>query len=77
MTSPTAEGVTHRWTSLHDFVKEVSEARIWAGFHYPSSDEYGSHLGRKVGRFVTQRFFRPLGCHSAGDAPDLRPDVQP
>ena len=34
MTSPTAPGVTHRWTNLHDFVTEVSEARIWAGFHY-------------------------------------------
>ena len=33
LTSPTAPGITHRWTSLNAFVDEVSEARIWAGFH--------------------------------------------
>ncbi len=70
-------GETRHYARPKDVVREVNLARVWAGFHYPSSDEDGSHLGRKVGRFVTQRFFRPLGCHSAGDAPDLRPDVQP
>jgi hypothetical protein len=34
MTSPTAPGVTRLWTNLRTLVTEVSEARIWAGFHY-------------------------------------------
>ena len=31
LTSPTAPGVTHRWTNLWAMADEVSEARIWAG----------------------------------------------
>jgi hypothetical protein len=34
LVSPTAPGVTHRYTNLHAFNNEVSEARIWAGFHW-------------------------------------------
>jgi hypothetical protein len=34
MTSPTAPGVTHRWTNLRTYADEVSQSRIWAGFHY-------------------------------------------
>jgi hypothetical protein len=60
-----ATGETHHYARLTDIVKEVNLARVWAGFHYPGSDEDGSRLGRKVGRLVTHRFFRALGCHSA------------
>ena len=35
--SPTAPGVVHHWTNIRAFSDEVSEARIWAGFHYRSS----------------------------------------
>jgi hypothetical protein len=34
MTSPTAPGVTHRWTNLNAYADEVAAARIFAGFHY-------------------------------------------
>ena len=34
LTSPTMPGVTHRFTNLHAFNEEVSEARIVAGFHW-------------------------------------------
>jgi tetratricopeptide (TPR) repeat protein len=34
ITSPTAPGVTHRWTNMTAFTDEVANARIWAGFHY-------------------------------------------
>jgi hypothetical protein len=32
VTSPTAPGVTHRWTNMTDFTEEIANARIWAGF---------------------------------------------
>ena len=32
MTSPTALGVTHRWTNLRAYADEVSATRIAAGF---------------------------------------------
>jgi hypothetical protein len=52
LTSSTAPGITHRWTSLEDFTQEVANARIWAGFHYRSSARVGTTMGREVGRYV-------------------------
>ena len=49
MTSPTAPGVTHRWTNLRVYADEVSNARIWAGFHYRFSTVVGADMGRKLG----------------------------
>src|SRR5262249_30866837 len=34
LTSPTARNVTRNWTRFKDYSDEVSNARIWAGFHY-------------------------------------------
>jgi hypothetical protein len=60
MTSATAPGVTHRWTNLWALTKEVSEARIWAGFHYRFSTRVGEDMGRKVGQYVAQNFLKPM-----------------
>ena len=49
LTSPTAPGVTRRWTRLQDYSDEVSLARIYAGFHYRFSTEAGKDMGRKIG----------------------------
>jgi hypothetical protein len=59
MTSATAPGVTHRWTNLWALAKEVSEARIWAGFHYRFSTRAGEDMGRKVGQYVPQNILKP------------------
>jgi hypothetical protein len=56
LTSPTAPGMTHRWTSLEDFTQEVANARIWAGFHYRFSTRVGAAMGREVGRYVAIHF---------------------
>lgn len=60
LTSPTAPGVTHRWTNLHAFVTEVSEARIWAGFHYRSSTRVGVDMGRRIGEYTVTNFVQPV-----------------
>jgi hypothetical protein len=60
MTSPTAPGVTHRWTNLGAFAREVAEARIWAGFHYRFSTRVGTEMGRKVGGYVVANLLRPI-----------------
>lgn len=61
ITSPTAQGVTHRWTNLRTFVDEVSEARIWAGFHWRSSTEVGRDMGYRIGEYVVQNYMQPVG----------------
>lgn len=57
-TSPTAPGVTRTWTSLPEFVQEVSNARIYDGVHFRNSTEVGTALGRKVGEKVVKQMFR-------------------
>jgi hypothetical protein len=59
MTSSTAQGVTHRWTSLDAFCDEVANARIWAGFHYRFSTVVGTDMGRRVGEHVVQNVMQP------------------
>ena len=54
MTSPTAPGVTHRWTNIRAYNEEVSHARIWAGFHYRFSTVVGTAMGRQIGQYVVQ-----------------------
>jgi len=60
MTSPTAPGVTHHWTNVRAFVDEVSEARIWAGFHWRFSTEVGRDMGYKIGHYVAANFMQPV-----------------
>jgi hypothetical protein len=48
VTSPTAPGVTRKWTRIQDNIDEVSRARIYAGFHYRFSTEVGQDMGRKI-----------------------------
>jgi hypothetical protein len=55
-----ATGETRYYKRFRDVVAEVNNARVWAGFHFRYSQEDGSRLGRKVGRFVVRNFFQPL-----------------
>jgi hypothetical protein len=59
MTSPTAPGATHRWTNIRDYNNEVSQARIWAGFHYRFSTHVGQDMGRKIGEYVVKTLMQP------------------
>ena len=47
LASPTAPGVTRKWTRLQDYGDE-SSARIYAGFHYRFSTEAGKEMGKKI-----------------------------
>ena len=52
MTSPTAPGVTRKWTRLQDYADEVAMARIYAGVHYRFSNKVGQDMGRKIGELT-------------------------
>jgi hypothetical protein len=52
LTSPTAPGITRNWTRLQDYSDEVSNARIYAGFHYRFSTEVGKDMGKKIGELT-------------------------
>jgi hypothetical protein len=62
MTSPTAPGVTHRWTNLNAYADEVAAARIFAGFHYRFSTVVGQDMGRQIGVHTVKTIMQPLGA---------------
>jgi len=53
-------GQTRHYKRFKEVVDEVNNARVWAGFHFRYSQEDGSNIGRKVGRFVVRNFFQPV-----------------
>jgi PAP2 superfamily len=60
LTSPSAPGVTHKFTNVRALNDEIAGARIYAGFHYRNSTVVGSDLGMKVGVYVAQNCMQPL-----------------
>jgi hypothetical protein len=62
MTSPTAPGVTHRWTNLNSYADEVAAARIFAGFHYRFSTLVGQDMGRQIGVHTVKTIMQPVGA---------------
>jgi len=58
--SSTVTKTTHTFTTVNDLVKEVEDARIYAGFHYHHSLVQGFVLGRHVAHQMLTEFFRPL-----------------
>jgi PAP2 superfamily len=64
MTSPTAPGVTRRWTNMNAFTEEIANARIWAGFHYRFSTRVGTDMGLRVGDYVAKKVMQPIAAGS-------------
>lgn len=54
-TSPTAKGVTRRWSRIDDFVNEVSVARVYEGVHFRFSTEVGTAMGKQIGEAVAAK----------------------
>ena len=52
LASPTAPGVTRKWARLQDYSNEVSNARIYAGFHYRFSTDVAKDMGKKIGELT-------------------------
>jgi hypothetical protein len=61
LTSPTAPGVPRHFTRLADYEEEVSNARVWAGFHYRFSTLVARDMGRKIGERTLATQLKPRG----------------
>jgi PAP2 superfamily len=42
-----------------DILKEVIDARVWAGIHFRAADTQGAVLGKKVAHYMTRHYFQP------------------
>ena len=54
--SPSAKGATRHWTSVDDFVREVSDARVYEGIHFRTSTEVGVEMGTRIGELAVARY---------------------
>ncbi|MGA9160266.1 MAG: vanadium-dependent haloperoxidase [Actinomycetota bacterium] len=41
-------------------LKEIVEARVWAGLHFRTADVQGAELGENVANFAMENYFQPL-----------------
>lgn len=54
--SITADGKTRSWTTIEDFIQEVTDARIYDGVHYRNSGDVGSAMGKKIGKLAVKAY---------------------
>jgi hypothetical protein len=45
-----------------DMLKEVIDARVWAGIHFRTADTQGAVLGKKVAHYLEKHYFHPVRC---------------
>jgi hypothetical protein len=47
------------YQNLNALMREVYDARVWAGLHWRQSMMHGAQVGRKIAKHVSNRFFLP------------------
>lgn len=57
-TSTVPGSIPHFYKKTDDLVEEVQVARVYGGMHYPTSTLHGAILGRQVGRYIADNYFR-------------------
>jgi hypothetical protein len=57
-------GTTRTFHNTDDLVKDVANARVYAGFHFRSACVHGQVIGKKVGQRVARRHFRLIKKNS-------------
>jgi hypothetical protein len=55
----TKSGTTRSFTRLSDVLREMINARVWAGIHFRTADVQGAELGAKVARYEHRHYFQP------------------
>jgi PAP2 superfamily len=53
---------TRSFERFSHVLKEVIDARVWAGIHFRTADMQGAVLGKKVTHYMTKHYFRPVRC---------------
>jgi len=48
------------YRDVNSLMREVADARVWAGLHWRHATQHGAQIGRKVAARVTRKFFKPI-----------------
>jgi hypothetical protein len=60
VTSARFPGETRYFDRFSEPLKEIIDARIWAGLHYRTADVQAQILGMKVAHYMAKHYFQPL-----------------
>jgi hypothetical protein len=69
-------GTSRSFARLSDALREVIDARVWAGIHFRTADVQGAILGKMVAHYLHQHYFQPArGCqkNAANDGTSPNP----
>jgi hypothetical protein len=58
-TFSTFSGTTREFDRFSDAIKEIIDARVWAGIHFRTADVQGSVMGKKISHYVRD-YFQPV-----------------
>ena len=53
-------GTTRSYTRLSQTIKEIIDARIYAGIHFRAADEQGAIIGKKAAHWAEKHYFQPI-----------------
>jgi hypothetical protein len=53
-------GETRHYNRFSGALKEIINARIWAGLHFRTADTQGQILGRKIADYMSKHYFQPV-----------------
>jgi PAP2 superfamily len=52
---------TRSFERFSEAIKEIIDARVWAGIHFRTADVQGAVLGKKVARYLREHYFQLVG----------------
>ena len=55
----TVTNTARTFESTDDMIREIIDARVWAGIHYRTSDIHGTVIGKQVAHWVSKHYFLP------------------
>jgi PAP2 superfamily len=55
----TVTNTSRTFESTDDMIREIVDARVWAGIHYRTSVVHGAVIGRQVAHWVSKHYFLP------------------
>ena len=54
-------GTTMVYRNTDDIGKDITDARVYAGFHFRTACVHGAVIGKKVAKYVSKNYFQPVG----------------
>jgi PAP2 superfamily len=52
-------GTTRGFERFSEAIKEIIDARVWAGIHFRTADVQGYVMGKKISHYLEMNYFRP------------------